>query len=107
VPAGGSIRFAPGRLGHHACRHYDRRARCFAATGSGAGGEPAIKGAACGKPGPALSLRDESPAGESRGGTPEGVRVPLGARRIDGCGNWTLRLPAFRLLFLVRVASSE
>jgi hypothetical protein len=26
VPAGGRIRSAPGRLGHHACRHYDRRA---------------------------------------------------------------------------------
>ncbi len=27
------ISFAPGRSGHHACRHYDRRARCVAGCG--------------------------------------------------------------------------
>ena len=32
APARGRIRSAPGRLGHHACRQYDRRARCFAVT---------------------------------------------------------------------------
>ena len=52
---------APGRLGHHACRHYDRHARCIAASGAGAGGEiprrlPARSPA---KPGPTLSLWDE------------------------------------------------
>src|ERR1700732_3295590 len=26
---------ALGRLGHHACRHYDRHARCIAASGAG------------------------------------------------------------------------
>src|SRR5579863_9068200 len=36
VPAGdGVIGFAPGRSGHHACRHYDRRARCVAGSGQG------------------------------------------------------------------------
>ena len=42
VPAGGKIRSAPGRLGHHACRHYDRRARCIAVTGNGACGTPQL-----------------------------------------------------------------
>ena len=29
----GLISCAPGRLGHHACRHYDRRVRCFTGLG--------------------------------------------------------------------------
>ena len=33
VPAGEAISFAPGRSGHHACRHYDRHARCVAGCG--------------------------------------------------------------------------
>ena len=33
VPAGGTIHSAPGRLRASACRHYDRRARCFAGLG--------------------------------------------------------------------------
>jgi len=62
-----------------------------------------------GKPGPTLSPRDESPAGENRGGTPAGERarkrraaqaalsVARPARRLRA-GNTTLRLPAFRFL---------
>ena len=42
VPAGGTIHSAPGRLGHHACRQYDRRARCIAVTGNGACGTPQL-----------------------------------------------------------------
>jgi hypothetical protein len=39
VPAGGgSSPPLPGGFGHHACRHYDRHARCIAAIGAGAGG---------------------------------------------------------------------
>ena len=48
----GLISFAPGRSGHHACRHYDRRAGCAA----GSGAEPAVISAALAKhptkPGP-------------------------------------------------------
>jgi hypothetical protein len=42
APVGGKIHSAPGRLGHHACRHYDRRARCIAVTGNGACGTPQL-----------------------------------------------------------------
>ena len=34
----GLISFALGRSGHHACRHYDRRARCVAGSGKAVGG---------------------------------------------------------------------
>ena len=34
----GLISRAPGRLGHHACRHCDRRARCFAGLGQAKAG---------------------------------------------------------------------
>ena len=50
---------APGRLGHHACRHYDRRARCIAINGAGAGGgNPPLSGAKSREAWPELSLRD-------------------------------------------------
>src|SRR6204780_5573894 len=65
VPAGGKIHSAPGRLGHHACRHYDRRARCIAVTETARAARRSFR-AAFGKPGPMLSLRDERPAGETR-----------------------------------------
>src|ERR1700689_5322550 len=74
VPAGGKIHSAPGRLGHHACRHYDRRARCFAVTETARAARRSFR-AVFGKPGPTLSLRDESPAGENRSGTPAGERA--------------------------------
>jgi hypothetical protein len=56
-----------------------------------------------------LSLRDESPAGENRGGTPAGERARKrraaqaaflrGASRTPlACGQETMRLPAFRFL---------
>jgi hypothetical protein len=52
---------APGRLGHHACRHYDRHARCIAASGAGAGGEipRRLSARSPAKRGPTLSLGDE------------------------------------------------
>jgi len=76
----------------------------------GVGGKSAAFGAVFGKPGPTLSLRDESPAGENCGGTPAGERARKrraaqaaflrGASRTPlACGQQTLRLPAFRFLF--------
>jgi hypothetical protein len=47
------------------------------------------------------------PAGESRGRTPEGERVPQDARRNDGCGGCDVRLSAFRLLFAAGDEGSE
>jgi hypothetical protein len=41
------------------------------------------------KPGPSCALGTTTPFGQSRGGTPEGERVPLDASRNDGCGAWT------------------
>ena len=41
-----------------------------------------------------------SPLGKNRGGTPRGVLLPQEQRRIARCGGWTLRLSAFRFLFL-------
>ena len=68
---------------------------------------------ALGKPGPTLSLRDESPAGENRkwnagrrarpqaeGGASR-LSVVRTARRLRA-GNNTMRLPAFRFLSLTR-----
>src|ERR1700684_1174644 len=34
----GLISLAPGRSGHHVCRHYDRHARCVAGSGPAVGG---------------------------------------------------------------------
>ena len=49
-----------------------------------------------------------SPLGENRGGTPRGVLLPQEQRRTARCGGWTLRLSAFRFLFLAFViARSE
>src|SRR5271155_5613189 len=58
VPAGGvTTRSRAARAS--ACRHYDRRARCIAGTGSGVGGKPQRLAPHPTKPGPTLSLRDE------------------------------------------------
>ena len=84
MPAGkGSSPLLPGGIGHHACRHHDRHARCIAATGAGVGGiTPPLMGAALREAwSGAESLGCVSPLDKSRSGTPEGVRVPLDARR--------------------------
>ena len=93
---------APGRLGHHACRHYDRRARCIAVAGTGAGGgDPPLIGAKSREAWPELSLRD--------------ARVPLARAAVErrkaccprrggaapqGAEDDAQRLSAFRFLVL-------
>jgi hypothetical protein len=69
----GLISSASGRLGHHACRYYDRRVRCSLdwdrrrrVTPSRP--RPRKHGLGC-------ALGDVSPFGESRGGTPAGERA--------------------------------
>ena len=52
---------ASGRLGHHACRHYDRRARCSLELGAALAAMPAAFGAASHEAWPGPRLGDESP----------------------------------------------
>ena len=75
----------PGRSGHHACRHYDRRARCVAGSGRGAGGvTPAVLALRPTKPGPDRTKGPYTPweepwwnAGRRARPTAEGRRKPL------------------------------
>ena len=100
VPAGGRIRPALGRLGHHVCRHYDRCARCsldwdrrrwvtpasgflLAHDPSGSCVRPRPR-----KPGSSCALGDVSPLGESRGGTPTGERARFARCRTGWCGRY-------------------
>ncbi len=69
----GLISLAPGRLGHQACRYYDRRVRCSLDWDrrrrvTPARPRPRKHGLGC-------ALGDVSPLGESRGGTPAGERA--------------------------------
>jgi len=79
---------APGRSGHHACRHYDRRARCVA--GSGRGNLPT-------KPGPGRTKGQHTPwqepwwnAGRRARPIAEGRRKPPSPwrdpRAVSACG---------------------
>jgi hypothetical protein len=61
------VTFAPGRLGHHACRHYDRHARCSLQPEPAPRETPDDYGARSAKPGPTLSLWMR----ESRGQEPQ------------------------------------
>jgi hypothetical protein len=61
------VTFAPGRLGHHACRHYDRHARCSLQPEPAPRETPDDYGACSAKPGPTLSLGMR----ESRGREPQ------------------------------------
>jgi hypothetical protein len=81
MPAGGGSSPAhSGGIGHHACRHHDRHARCIAVTGAGAGGipPPSIGAGLREAWSEAESLGCVSPLDKSRGGTPEVVRAPTG-----------------------------
>lgn len=88
---------APGRPGHHACRHYDRRVRCSldwdrparATPRAAQGLRPRLGGLNRSrtlrprprKPGSGRASGDVSPLGESRGGTPAGGRARFARRR--------------------------
>src|ERR1700683_2255417 len=100
----------PRRLGHHACRHYDRRARCIAVTEQAA--RAAMSAPLCRLSGSlarrrafgtkvplvrtAVERRQASaPTSGGRRKPPYSVARP--ARRLRA-GSTTLRLPAFRFL---------
>ena len=71
------VTLAPGRLGHHARRHHDRRARCIAGSGCAPAGEPrALRRCAHDAWPDAEPLGCVSPLGKSRGGTPEAEAPP-------------------------------
>jgi hypothetical protein len=113
VPAGkGSSPLLPGGIGHHACRHHDRHARCIAVTGAGAGGipPPSIGAALREAWSEAESLGCVSPLDKNRGGTPEGVRALQGARRAKArrLRNSVLRRSAsFSFVFVARMERSK
>ncbi len=60
----GLISLTPGRSGHHACRHYDRHARCVAGSGCRAGGHIRRVGKAPTKPGPDRTKGPHTPWAE-------------------------------------------
>jgi hypothetical protein len=103
------LRSAPGRSGHHACRHYDRRAGCIAGSGRVAAGRArAVPCPTKHGPGCALGMR-YSPwqepwwnAGRRARPTADGsaqADLIRGATAPAGAGLTTVRLPAFRFLF--------
>ena len=100
---------APGRSGHQACRHYDRRARCFAGSGQPVGGvNPAPWTVSPTKPGPDCALGTTNSLGQEpwwNAGRRARPTAEGGASRFfvarpapAGAGGSTLRLPAFRFL---------
>src|SRR5580693_7252257 len=72
----GLISLAPGRSGHHVCRHYDRHARCVAGSGYAVGGVTPAPWTVCPRNLARIAPRDHTPLGKSRGGTPEGEPSP-------------------------------
>ncbi len=83
-PAGGACYLAPGRSGHHARRHYDRRARCVAGSGSARRRDtPAPFDGSCHEAWPGSHQGTTTPLGKSRGGTPEGELPPPRPSRAD------------------------
>ena len=83
MPAGWRfVTSAPGRLWASVHRHYDRCARCSLQAEPAPAGYPCLAWRWLRETWPgAESLGCVSPLDKSRSGTPEGVRVPLDARR--------------------------
>jgi hypothetical protein len=110
------LRSAPGRSGHHACRHCDRRAGCIAGSGRVAAGR--ARGAPRPtKPGPGRALgmryspwqepwwnagRRARPTadGSAQADLIRGATAPAGAEVV------VQRLPAFRFLISFVLTSS-
>jgi len=88
---------APGRSGHHVCRHYDRHARCVAGSGYAVGGVTPAPWTVCPRNLARIAPRDHTPLGKNRGGTPEGELPPpvQGAAPHPKVRRSALRLPAF------------
>ena len=104
----GLISFAPGRSGHHVCRHYDRHAGCVAGCGlSRRRSDPRPLDGLPTKPGSDRTKGLHSPwaepwwnAGRRARPRAEGRRKPLlpwrDPRAVFACGRCYPRLPAFR-----------
>ncbi len=78
VPAGWPHQPAPGRSGHHACRHYDRRAGCAAGSECAVGGVTPAPWTVRSRSLARIAPRDHTPLGQSRSGTPAGERARSG-----------------------------
>ena len=97
-----------------ACRHYDRRARCSLQLDTALAACPPRSARVSTKHGPSCALGTMTPFGQSRGGTPEGVRalkqgrVPQPAR-LRRLRNSVLRRSASFLFpfFVARMERSE
>ena len=95
----------PGRSGHHARRHYDRRARRVAGSGCGAGGHIRRVGKAPTEAWPGSHQGTTHPLGRAvverrKASCPLPFR---GRRRTPRCGGYgTASFPAFHILYCHR-----
>jgi hypothetical protein len=98
----GLISCAPGRSGHHVCRHYDRHARCVAGSGEIVGGVTPAPWTVCPRNLARIAPRDHTPLGKSRG-EPEGELSPKGQRRTPrGGGRPCVFRRSISFLFLAK-----
>ena len=108
----GLISLAPGRSGHHVCRHYDRHARCVAGSGSVVGGVTPAPWTVCPRNLARIAPRDHTPLGKSQverrqasapdSGRRGASRSFRGAPRTPyACGWYGPRLPAFRFPYFI------
>jgi hypothetical protein len=123
VPAGRPHQPAPGRSGHHACRHYDRRAGCAAGSGGRAGGHIRRVGKAPTKPGPDRTKGPHTPWAEPwwnagrrarpkrKGGASRLLRgapcAPLRTGSLTAVRLTAVRLPALHVLHFISSLRAE
>ena len=108
----GLISCAPGRSGHHVCRHYDRHARCVAGSGQAVGGVTPAPWTVCPRNLPGSHQGTTHPLGRAvverrQASAPDSGRRGAsrsfrGAPRTPyACGWYGPRLPAFRFPYFI------
>jgi hypothetical protein len=110
----GLVTFAPGRFGHHACRHYDRRARCSLRLGTALAARPPRLVRVFQEAWPELRLRDDdSLRSEPRWNAGRCAASPVRVgqcRSPQGCGGYgtaSYGVPLPFAFFVARVERSE